>query len=160
MELWVFLKVGIQKARLRGQLGREEHSNQVVELASLGGTGGDLGEIARDSGWGPDVGSCSLEVAPSGDINKSQTGVGNFLLGLGSSGKGMTGGAWEMQACEVMSESCCGGCHTLPCPALSPVCHRQDCPQYGTVSASPGPGVLPAPAFPSVPHSKLQDSVK
>lgn len=29
------------------------------------------------------MGSCSLEVAPSGDINKSQTGVGNFLLTAG-----------------------------------------------------------------------------
>lgn len=56
MELWVFVKVGPQKARLKGQLGREEHSNQVVELASLGGTGGDLGEIARASWVGTGCG--------------------------------------------------------------------------------------------------------
>lgn len=44
----------------------------------------------------------------------------------------MTGGAGEMQACEVMSESCCGGCHALPCPGPQSVTDRT---AYSTVQS-------------------------
>lgn len=44
------------------------------------------------------MGSCSLEVAPSGNINKSQTGIGNFLLTAGPwvTRKGDAGGVGEI----------------------------------------------------------------